>query len=136
MARITLAAFRSRPAVCPQDSQRKVRSPSPGRCLFLAKHSEQVMVVWAGGTSTTFRPARWPHPVSSRLAAPIAASAALRAIVDLARNSGRKSSTAIIWWRSATRRLPTLWTNSYFVATAGGATLEVIKRYVENQRNV
>jgi len=31
-------------------------------------------------------------------------------------------------------RLPTLWTNSYFVATCGGATLEVIKRYVENQR--
>ena len=32
-------------------------------------------------------------------------------------------------------RMPTLWTNSYFVATTGGATLEVIKRYVENQRN-
>ena len=71
---------------CPQDSHRKVRSASPGRSLFLAKHSEQVIVVQAGGTSTTFRPARWPHPVSSRFAAPIAASAALRAIVDLARN--------------------------------------------------
>ena len=34
-----------------------------------------------------------------------------------------------------TSRLPTLWTNSYFVATTGGATLEVVKRYVENQRN-
>ena len=33
-------------------------------------------------------------------------------------------------------RLPTLWTNSYFVATVGGATLEVVKRYVENQRRV
>ncbi|WP_030172543.1 IS200/IS605 family transposase [Spirillospora albida] len=33
-------------------------------------------------------------------------------------------------------RMPTLWTNSYFVATTGGATLEVVKRYVENQRNV
>jgi putative transposase len=33
------------------------------------------------------------------------------------------------------RRLPTLWTNSYFVATVGGATLELVKRYVENQRN-
>ena len=32
-------------------------------------------------------------------------------------------------------RMPTLWTNSYFVATTGGATLEVIKRYIENQRN-
>ena len=33
-------------------------------------------------------------------------------------------------------RIPTLWTNSYFVATVGGATLEVVKQYVENQRNV
>jgi putative transposase len=32
-------------------------------------------------------------------------------------------------------RLPTLWTNSYFVATVGGATLDVVNRYVENQRN-
>jgi len=32
-------------------------------------------------------------------------------------------------------RIPTLWTNSYFVATTGGATQEVVKRYVENQRN-
>lgn len=31
--------------------------------------------------------------------------------------------------------LPTLWTNSSFVATVGGAPLEVVKRYVENQRN-
>jgi putative transposase len=33
-------------------------------------------------------------------------------------------------------RLPTLWIDSYFVATVGGATLEVVKRYVENPRNV
>lgn len=33
-------------------------------------------------------------------------------------------------------RIPTLWTNSYFVATVGGATLEIVNRYVENQRNV
>jgi putative transposase len=33
-------------------------------------------------------------------------------------------------------RLPTLWTNSYFVATVGGATLEVVKQYVEDQRRV
>ena len=32
-------------------------------------------------------------------------------------------------------RIPTLWTNSYFVATVGGATSEAVKRYVENQRN-
>lgn len=30
-------------------------------------------------------------------------------------------------------RLPTLWTNSYFVSTVGGAPLSVIKQYIENQ---
>ncbi len=34
------------------------------------------------------------------------------------------------------KRLPTLWTNSYFVATVGGAPLEVIKRYIQNQKEV
>ena len=37
------------------------------------------------------------------------------------------------WLRS---RLPTLWTNSYFVATVGGAPLSVIQQYIENQKNV
>src|SRR5262252_1776519 len=32
------------------------------------------------------------------------------------------------------RRLPSLWTNSYFVATTGGVTLETLKRYVEHQK--
>ena len=31
-------------------------------------------------------------------------------------------------------RVPTLWTNSYFVATVGGAPLTVIKQYIENQK--
>lgn len=39
-----------------------------------------------------------------------------------------------------TRRLPTLWTNSYAVLTVGGAPLSVqkslIKQYIENQKNV
>ena len=34
------------------------------------------------------------------------------------------------------KRLPTLWTNSYFVSTVGGAPLSVIKQYIENQKNV
>ena len=37
------------------------------------------------------------------------------------------------WLRS---RIPTLWTNSYFVSTVGGAPLAVIKQYIENQKNV
>lgn len=31
-------------------------------------------------------------------------------------------------------KLPTLWTNSYFVSTVGGAPLSVIKEYIENQK--
>ncbi len=31
-------------------------------------------------------------------------------------------------------RLPTLWSNSYFVSTVGGAPLAVIKQYIENQQ--
>ena len=33
-------------------------------------------------------------------------------------------------------RLPTLWTNSYFVSTVGGAPLEIIKQYIEQQKDV
>lgn len=32
------------------------------------------------------------------------------------------------------RTLPTLWTNSYFVSTVGGAPLEIVKQYVANQK--
>ena len=35
-----------------------------------------------------------------------------------------------------TRRLPSLWTNSYFVSTVGGAPLAVIKQYIESQKSV
>ena len=37
------------------------------------------------------------------------------------------------WLRS---RLRALWTNSYFVATVGGAPLAVIQQYIENQKGV
>ena len=30
--------------------------------------------------------------------------------------------------------IPSLWTNSYFVSTVGGAPLDVIKQYIENQK--
>ena len=35
------------------------------------------------------------------------------------------------WLRS---RLPTLWTNSYFVSTVGGSPLAAVKQYIENQK--
>ena len=37
------------------------------------------------------------------------------------------------WLKS---RIPTLWTNSYFVSTVGGAPLEAVKRYIEDQKGV
>lgn len=37
------------------------------------------------------------------------------------------------WLKS---RIPSLWTNSYFVSTVGGAPLSVIKQYIENQKFV
>ena len=39
-------------------------------------------------------------------------------------------------FKSLTTRLPTLWTNSYFVSTVGGSPLSVIKRYIESQKHV
>ncbi len=33
-------------------------------------------------------------------------------------------------------RLPSLWTNSYFVSTVGGAPLEIVKQYIQNQKEV
>lgn len=49
---------------------------------------------------------------------------------------GRSSRILREEFPSLKSRMPTLWTNSYFVATVGGATLEVVNQYVENQRNV
>lgn len=33
-------------------------------------------------------------------------------------------------------RIPTLWTNSYFVSSVGGAPLKAIKQYIEDQKFV
>lgn len=33
-------------------------------------------------------------------------------------------------------RLPTLWTNSYFISTVGGASMEIVKQYIEKQKHV
>ena len=37
------------------------------------------------------------------------------------------------WLKS---KIPALWTNSYFVSTVGGATLEIVKKYIEDQKYV
>jgi len=37
-------------------------------------------------------------------------------------------------FKHLTTKLPTLWTNSYFVSTVGGAPLKTVKKYIENQK--
>lgn len=49
---------------------------------------------------------------------------------------GRSSRLLRREFPSLRSRLPTLWTNSYFVATVGGAPLATVKRYIENQKHV
>ena len=37
-------------------------------------------------------------------------------------------------FKELTTKIPTLWTNSYFVSTVGGSPLKVIKQYIESQK--
>ena len=52
------------------------------------------------------------------------------------RMKGRSSRLLRQEFPSLRSRLPTLWTNSYFVATVGGAPLSVVKQYIENQKHI
>lgn len=47
---------------------------------------------------------------------------------------GRSSRILRSEFPSLSTRLPTLWTNSYFVSTVGGSPLAVVKQYIENQK--
>lgn len=49
---------------------------------------------------------------------------------------GRTSHDLRAGFPSLRTRLPTLWTNSYFVATVGGAPLALVKQYIANQRTI
>ena len=65
-----------------------------------------------------------PGPVDERLK---------QIIREVCTENGKKPD---FLFPSLRRRLPSLWTNSYFVATVGGAPLSIVKQYVQNQRNV
>ncbi|WP_119072695.1 IS200/IS605 family transposase [Aggregatilinea lenta] len=52
------------------------------------------------------------------------------------RVKGRSSRLLRQEFKSLRSRLPTLWTNSYFVATVGGAPLATIRQYIEDQKGV
>jgi putative transposase len=49
---------------------------------------------------------------------------------------GRSSRVLRQQFRVLRTRIPTLWTNSYFVSSVGGAPLALIKQYIENQKRV
>lgn len=49
---------------------------------------------------------------------------------------GKTSRVLRSEFASLRSRLPSLWTNSYFVSTVGGAPLSAIKQYIENQKNI
>lgn len=48
---------------------------------------------------------------------------------------GRSSKMLRQEFHHLTTRLPSLWTNSYFVSTVGDAPLSVIKQYIEEQKD-
>ena len=50
------------------------------------------------------------------------------------RVKGRSSRLLRQEYKSLRTRLPTLWANSYFVATVGGTPRETMKQYIEEQR--
>lgn len=56
-----------------------------------------------------------------------------RLIRQMKGRSSRLLRQEFSWLRS---RLSTLWSNSYFVSTVGGAPLSIIKQYIENQKHV
>lgn len=56
-----------------------------------------------------------------------------KAVKQIKGRSSRVLRSEFPWLRS---KIPTLWTNSYFVSTVGGAPLAVIKQYVEDQKYV
>ena len=56
-----------------------------------------------------------------------------RAVSLIKGRSSRLLRDEYPWLKS---RLPTLWTNSYFVSTVGGAPLKTVRQYIENQKHV
>ena len=56
-----------------------------------------------------------------------------RAVKFIKGTTSRVLRNEFPWLRS---RIPSLWTNSYFVSSVGGSPLKAIKQYIENQKHV
>ena len=55
-----------------------------------------------------------------------------RLVRSIKGRSSRILRREFLWCR---KYMPSLWTNSWFVATAGGAPLEIVKQYIEQQKH-
>ena len=63
----------------------------------------------------------------------ISADESPRLIVS--RIKGRLSHELRTEFRSLRSRLPTLWTRSCFISSVGAVSLDVVKKYIDNQKN-
>ncbi|OWP56218.1 MAG: IS200/IS605 family transposase, partial [Thermoplasmatales archaeon B_DKE] len=52
------------------------------------------------------------------------------------RIKGYSSSVLRNEFPSLKRKLPTLWTHSKFISSVGAVTLEAVRKYIEDQKNV
>ena len=55
--------------------------------------------------------------------------------VVVARIKGKTAHILNNEFPELTRKLPTLWTRSKFIATVGSVSLEVVKKYIEDQKS-
>ena len=54
--------------------------------------------------------------------------------IVIARIKGKTAHILNREYPELTRKLPTLWTRSKFIATVGSVSLEVVKKYIEDQK--
>jgi len=55
--------------------------------------------------------------------------------VVVSRIKGRTAHVLTREFPELNRKLPTLWTRSKFIATVGSVSLDVVKKYIEDQKN-
>ena len=60
----------------------------------------------------------------------------LGAHLVIKRIKGRSSRILRKEFKWLCSKLPTLWTNSYFITTLGEAPLQIVNQYIESQKNV
>ncbi|MEV3961888.1 transposase [Nocardia sp. NPDC050193] len=114
---IAWAALRSRSAVWPHASHRKTRTSNASRTLALAERDASIV---------------GPETMPDHVRLPVTCDPLFGIHRPAEQIEGRSSRV-----RAAipvARVLPTWWTNSYFVATVGGATSEVVNLMSRTRR--